>query len=100
MATVSRFPRRRKRHRDNTDFAAMIRRMIAAHGRRVAFGDEADLAELIELHRAVDDAVSHAVVELHDRQGFPWSTIAQATGITRQSAWERWGKRRASDGTD
>ncbi len=86
--------KRRKVFRSNSDFAAMLRRMIRAHGRRVAFGDETDLAELIELASAVDEAVAEAVHHLHYTQKFSWATIAQATGTTRQNAQQRWGHKR------
>lgn len=92
VATTRR--RRRKRHTDNTNYAAMLARMIRAHGRRVAFGDERDLAELIELRDVLDDTITEAVQSLVYVQRFPWSTIAQATGHTRQNAHKLWGRHR------
>lgn len=85
---------RRKQYQETADIAAMIGRMIDALGRRVAFGDETDLRAFIDLAGRLDEAVADAVWALHDGQGFSWTTIAEATGTTRQAAQQRWGRRR------
>lgn len=80
------------RERETTEYAAAMRRLIAAHGRRVADADVEDLAELIELHHALDEAIAYAVVESRRRAGRSWADIARATGTTRQAAQARWGR--------
>lgn len=70
----------------------MLRRMIAAHGRRVADADPEDLAALLALRDALDDAVAAAVLGQRARHGRSWADIARATGTTRQAAQMRWGR--------
>ena len=70
----------------------MVRRIIAAHGRRCADADPEDLAELVALRQAVDAAVQTAVDGLRD-QGVSWSQIGAGLGITKQAAQAAWGRR-------
>lgn len=87
---------RRKRQRapiEATDYAAMMRRMLKAHGRRVADADVEDLQELIELQGALDEAIAYAITESRGRHGRSWTDIARAAGTTKQAAFQRWGKR-------
>lgn len=81
---------RRRRERETPEFAAMVRRMIRAHGRRCADADPEDLAELVDIAGCVDDAVTEAVIGLQ-RAGFSWAEIAAPLGITRQAAHLRYG---------
>jgi hypothetical protein len=67
-------------------------RMVRAAGRRVAGEDEEELRELIGLHVVVAESVQFAVDGMRAR-GCSWAYVASATGVTRQSAQERWGKR-------
>jgi hypothetical protein len=78
-----------KRVYENTEYAAMLRRMIRAYVKRVGDGDEADLADMLEVSDELDAAIGNAVDGLR-AQGHSWAYIAQGAGITRQSAWERW----------
>lgn len=79
----------RRRVRETPDYAAAVRRMIQAHGRRVAHADPEDLAELVELRAEVDRAAWVAVDGLR-ANGFTWQEIGDGLGITRQSAQVRW----------
>ena len=68
-----------------------VARMIRAAGKRVADADEPELAQLLALQTALNDAIQTAV----DGQrsiGRSWAAIALATGSTRQAAFQRWGK--------
>jgi hypothetical protein len=56
---------------ENDDYGAFARRIVAAHGRRIAAGDV-------------------AVAGLR-RVGYSWAEIASRLGITRQAAQQRWG---------
>lgn len=75
---------------DHTDFNAFIRRVLAAYARRCADADPEDLAELLAVRAAVDDAITRAVAGLRT-SGRSWSEIATATGTTKQAAQQRWG---------
>lgn len=73
---------------ETPEYAAMVRRIVRAHGRRVAAADPEDLAALVGLHKVVDLAVREAVAGQRDR-GASWSAIARGLGTSRQAAWDR-----------
>lgn len=79
-----------KRDRETPEFAAMVRRVITAHGRRVADADPEDLGELAALHDAVEAALRTAVDGQRDA-GASWARIALGLGITKQAAQQRFG---------
>lgn len=76
---------------ETMDYLAMLRRLIAAAGRRVANADEPELRALIQCQADLDAAITSAVDGMRSR-GRSWSYIAQATGTTRQAAQQRWGR--------
>lgn len=78
---------------ETPEFAAMVRRMIRAHGRRVVDGDDADLAELAELRTVVEEAIAVAIAGQRERWDRSWSEIARGLGTTRQAAQMRYGAR-------
>ena len=83
---------RRTRPRvENDDYAAFARRIVAAHGRRIAAGDVERLRDLVALAEEVDHATDTAVAGLR-RVGYSWAEIASRLGITRQAAQQRWGE--------
>lgn len=75
-------------------YLAAMRRFIAAAGRRVAeSGDEIELGELIRtLDTARATAIQTAVDGMRER-GHSWAYIASATGISREAAYQKWGKK-------
>ncbi|MEV6375467.1 hypothetical protein [Micromonospora musae] len=75
---------------ENDEFAAFTRRIIRAHGRRVATGDVEALRDLVALSAALDDAIGQAVIGLR-AFGYSWAEIGQRLGISRQAAQQRWG---------
>jgi len=75
---------------ENTEFAAFGRRIIRAHGRRVASGDVEALRDLIALAMALDTAIDDAVDGLR-AFGYSWAEIGRPLGMTRQGAQQRWG---------
>jgi hypothetical protein len=86
--------RRSRRRRDdveNPDYAAFARRVIRAHGRRVAEGDVEGLADLLALAEELETATQAAVEGLR-RHGYSWAEIAARLGLTRQAAQQRWGR--------
>jgi hypothetical protein len=86
---------KRKKIYETTDYAAFIRRAIAAHGRRVADADVEDLAELLALREDLDRAIAVAVAGQREGLGRSWADIARASGTSRQAAEKRWGRRSA-----
>lgn len=79
-----------KRIYETPEYLAMLRRMIKAGGTRVAQADEIELADLVSLRGALDEAITEAVMGQKGRVS--WAGIGQATGTTRQAAWQKWGK--------
>ena len=82
--------RRNRARVENDDYAAFARRIVAAHGRRIAAGDVERLRDLVDLAQKVDRATATAVAGLR-RAGFSWAEIATRLGISRQAAQQRWG---------
>ncbi len=72
-------------------YAAMMRRMVRAYGRRVAECDPIDLADMVQVQKEMDAAIRAAVQGMRERE-YSWSEIADGLGITRQTAWERFRK--------
>lgn len=84
---------RRYRRRDvveNDEFAAFVRRIVGAYGRRVARGDVEALTDLIRLGRDIEDATDIAVAGLRSF-GYSWAEIGTRIGVSRQAAQQRWG---------
>lgn len=75
---------------DHSEFGAFVLRILRAYSRRVARADVEDLAELLAVRDAVDDAIARAVAGLRDA-GRSWGEIAAATGTTRQAVQQRYG---------
>jgi hypothetical protein len=76
---------------ENPDYAAFARRIIRAHGRRIADGDVDALADLLDLAAELDAATRTAVEGLR-AHGYSWADIAARLGTTRQAAQQRWGR--------
>ncbi|MCF0092100.1 hypothetical protein [Micromonospora sp. MH99] len=84
-------PRQRRRDVvENDAFGAFARRIIRAHGRRVATGDVEALRDLIALSSVIDEAIGEAVIGLR-AFGYSWAEIGSRLGISRQAAQQRWG---------
>jgi hypothetical protein len=89
-------PLPRQKRRDvveNDEFAGFARRIIRAHGRRVASGDVEALRDLVALSTVIDESITQAVIGLR-AFGYSWAEIAARLGITRQAAQQRWGAER------
>ena len=80
-----------KRIRELDEYEPMVRRIIRAHGRRVANADPEDLAGLLSLHDTVEEALTIAITGQR-RNGFSWADIGRGLGTTRQNAYQRYGK--------
>jgi hypothetical protein len=82
-------PKRRRRVVENDDYAAFVRRAVAAHGRRIASGDVEGLADMIALVDQLGEAIQAGVTGLRGH-GYSWTEIGRVAGITKQSAHQRW----------
>jgi len=93
-------PRRRsKRARyevETTKYLAAAERFIRAAGRRVADGDEIELAGLLHMTDVLAEAIQHAV-DGQRAMGKTWPAIAAATGKSPQAAQKRWGRDTTTD---
>ena len=56
-------PTRRRRVVENDQYAAFVRRVIAAYSRRVAAGDVDAISDMTRLAAELDDAISQAVLD-------------------------------------
>lgn len=92
LTPETRSRRRRSEPVETMEYAAMMRRMVRAYGRRVADCDIEDLAELIALRGDLEAAIADAVHATRERHRRSWADIARATGTTRQAAQQRWGR--------
>lgn len=84
--------KRAKREYENAEMFAMLGRLINRLTIRVAEGDPEDLAEMVDLDRRLHAAVTTAgrmMLEADPLRSY--TDLGRAVGITRQSAWERWG---------
>lgn len=79
---------------ETTEYMKAARRFVAAAGRRAGDGDEAEMSDLMDLHRAVDDALRVAVDAQRATYGRSWGWIGEALGMTRQGAQQRFGEQR------
>ncbi len=84
-------PKRHTRVVENDEYAAFLRRVIAAYSRRVAAGDIEAVPEMVRLSNDVDAAIRDAITELRARHGYSWADIGLRLGVTRQAAQQRWG---------
>ena len=75
---------------ENDDYAAFTRRIIGAHGRRIAEGDIEGLATLAGISDDIDTAITTAVTGLR-QAGYSWADIGTRLGVTRQAAQQRFG---------
>src|SRR2546423_10790129 len=82
---------RRREVVENDEYAAFVRRVMRAYGRRVADGDIEALSELVALSQHIEDAIRDAVIGLREYR-YAWSEIAARLGISRQAAQQRWGR--------
>jgi len=76
---------------ENTEYRAMLGRMVRAYGRRVASGDPEDLIELADLVREAE-AVLHSAALVQNGNGVSWARIGTALGVTRSAAFQRFAR--------
>jgi hypothetical protein len=84
-------PKRRRRHVENDEYAGFARRVLRAYARRIATGDIDAITDLSTLSAEVETALGKAVLGLR-LHGYSWAEIGTRLGVTRQAAWDRWGR--------
>lgn len=70
-------------------------RMVRRAGRLAGQGDPEHLAQLLELHRLLDEVVQEAV-DTQRAGGITWQSIGDATGTTRQAALMKWAPKKTA----
>jgi len=93
--TATRRPKRSKQEVETTEYLGAARRFIQGAGRRVAEGDEIELAGLLGLGETLAEAIQYAV-DGQLAMGKTWQDIAAATGKSTQAAHKRWGRKAAA----
>jgi hypothetical protein len=91
-------PKRPRPVVENDEYAAFVRRVLAAYARRIATGDIENLTLLASLAADIDTATRQAVTGLRDQHGYSWADIGHRLGVTRQAAQQRWGSPAIQDG--
>lgn len=79
-----------------SDMAGMGKRVARAMARRAASGDVYALSAIVERQEALEVALVEGARGAHSF-GYSWAEIAQEIGVTRQAAWERFGKRKGEE---
>jgi hypothetical protein len=92
-------PDGRRQVTENDEYAAFLRRVLRAYGRRIAAGDIDALVDMAAMADELESAMRLAVAGLR-RVGYSWGEIAVRLGITRQGAQQRWGQRTACDSSE
>lgn len=77
---------------ENGEYAGMLSRMLRAYVRRVAEGDTDDLRRALVLLEQLEEGIAVMVRHLRDDSGYSWADIGLAANVTRQAAYQRWGK--------
>jgi hypothetical protein len=82
--------KRSRRHVENDEYAAFIRRVLRGYARRIGAGDIDAIADLGGLLGEVETVLNRAVAGLRDT-GYSWAEIGLRLGVTRQAVHQRWG---------
>jgi hypothetical protein len=82
--------KRPRRVVENDEYAAFLRRVIRAYGRRIASGDIDAIADMAATAELFDTAIRDAITGLR-AIGYSWADIALRLGVTRQAVQQRWG---------
>lgn len=69
----------------------MMLRLVRRYGVRVGNGDPVDLTTMLTVRDVFDEAITDAARAMN-AAGFSFTEIADALGISRQAAWQRFGK--------
>lgn len=86
-------PKRNRREVETSEYLdTVVRRTIKRAGERVADADEIELQQLIALRAVLEEAIDTAIQGQRTRSS--WEKIGAALGMTRQGAYQRYGRKR------
>lgn len=88
--------RRRERKAAGYTFDTDAQQRIARTAAERAGDDLALFEDLVEHYRAGDRTIALAAAGLRAR-GYSWADVGRSMGVTRQSAWERFGRQAQPD---
>ncbi len=77
---------------ETPEFGAMVKRMLRAYGRRVADADPEHLASLVALRDELEQGILLGIDGQRRGGRASWTDIGRALGISRQGAFQRYGK--------
>lgn len=78
---------------ETAKWLSFARRVIRRAGERVADADEPELQDLVALRDVLETSIRVAIDGQRQR-GVSWDAVGAALGVTKQTAWERYGKGR------
>jgi hypothetical protein len=87
-------PRDLGKYTDIHAFVHMLKRMVAAAGRKMRHADAEDLRELVGIRDELEAAIRDGIDGLRG-DGYSWKSIGEALGTTGQAACMRYGKPKA-----
>lgn len=89
----------RQRKHEAPELGSAVRRMLDALTVRATEGDLEAIEELAKLQDAATDALGLAIAGARANPGigYSWAQIAQALGVSRQGAFQRFGSYMAPD---
>jgi hypothetical protein len=80
------------RYVETEEYLQMVGRILTALGNRVGNADIEMLRGLAELPGVIDTILADTVHQLHDRDQYSWADIARVLGVSREAAWQRFGR--------
>lgn len=78
------------RYVETPDYAALLGRLVRRYAVRLADADYPDLADAIALRDQLDEAIRAGVRAQAERTS--WAQVSAGLGVTRQGAWQRYGR--------
>jgi hypothetical protein len=84
--------RRERRVVETEEYVKFLHLVLASLPNRVGDADVDMLRGLAELAPMIDDLLGDTVRRLREQYGYSWADIGRALDITRQSAYERFGR--------
>lgn len=78
------------RYVETPDYARMLVRLVRRYGVRLADADYPDLADAIAIREELDAAIRDGIRAQAARTS--WAMVAHGLGVSRQGAWQRWGR--------
>lgn len=84
--------KRQRREVETMEFLdTVVSRTIRRAGERVGDSDEPELVRLLQMRAELDAAIAVAVAGQRTRSS--WEKLGSALGMTRQAAFQKWGRK-------